>query len=156
VSLIEESDCLRRPLAYLHLYPRFPEQLFESVVTVVAEGNEALYPGVRQHLGAKDTGRVGAVNGAALKADAMQGGLDDDILLGMNRPAYLLPLARGNPLLVPEATQLKAVLQAGGGTIVAGGQDMFVPDSDCPHVVPTTGGALRHHRGYLEKIVIDT
>lgn len=156
LALVQKGYLRRWPLSRLHLYPGFPVQVFISSIAVVAEGNGAFYSSVNEYLSTEDTGRVCAVDGATLETNAMKGSLDDDILFGMNCPADLLPLTRGNPLLIAEATQLKAVFQTSSGPIITSGQDMLVPDSNSSHMVSKAGGALRHHRGYLEEIVIKT
>jgi len=105
----------------LKLYFGFPEQVYEGIVGVVAKGDEALYPGIDQHLSTKDARTVGAVDGGAFETDAVKRGLYDDILLGMNTTAYFMPGSRFYAHLVPEAAQFKAVFEAGGSPVVAGG-----------------------------------
>ncbi len=53
---------------------------------------------------------MGTVNGTPLKIDTVETGLDDDILLGMNAPAYFLPVPRRYIQFIPKATKLEAVL----------------------------------------------
>lgn len=45
-----------RFLMQAKLYSRFFEQVPEGVIGVAAEGDEALYPGIDQHLGAEYAG----------------------------------------------------------------------------------------------------
>jgi hypothetical protein len=58
----------------------------------------------------------------------VQGRLDDGVLLGVHRPAKLVAGARGHALA--SAADQVAVIEAGGSAVVAGGEDVFVPDSE--------------------------
>jgi len=80
-----------------------------------------------------------AVNGTALQADAVQAGLDNDILLGVDAPADFMSCPGGYPQLVPQATNLQAVLGAGRSAIVAGSQDVLVFYRHGANVMPTAG-----------------
>lgn len=111
--LVQKLDRSRRPRPYLHLDADLFEQVNESVVGVLPERNETLHPGVGQHLGAQDAGGVGAVDGGALKVDAVLCRLDDDVLLGVDRPADLVAGARGDAVLVTQAAQFQAIAGAG-------------------------------------------
>jgi hypothetical protein len=62
------------------------------------------------------------IDGAALKADAVEGSLYDYILLGVDAAAYLMPCPRRYPHLIPEAAQLKAISSARRGAIITGRQ----------------------------------
>ncbi|GAH14342.1 unnamed protein product, partial [marine sediment metagenome] len=79
---------------------------------------------------------MGGINGTSLKADAMEGGLYDYILLSMNAPAYLMPCPRWYIHLISQAAKLKTVLKSRRSAIVAGSQDVFIPHCHCPYVVP--------------------
>ena len=57
--------------------------------------------------------------------------------------------AQGQVLIGHEATELEAVFSTGGGTIVACGQYMLVPDGYCSDMVSATGCALSYYRSYL-------
>jgi hypothetical protein len=82
---------------------------------------------------------MGGINGAALKADAMEGGLYDYILLSMNAPAYLMPCSRWYIHLVSQAAKFKAVLKSRWGTIVAGSQDVFILHGHSAYMVAAAG-----------------
>ena len=80
-----------------------------------------------------------AVNRAPLKADTMQAGLYDDVLLGVNTPADFVPFPRWYIQLITEAANLKAVPGAGGSAIIARGQYMFVSDRHGANMMPAAG-----------------
>jgi hypothetical protein len=82
---------------------------------------------------------MGGIDGTPLNADAVEGGLHDYILLGVNAPAYLLPCPRGYTQLIPETAQLKAILKTRRSAVIAGSQDMLVLHCHRPYVVPTAG-----------------
>jgi len=75
----------------VNLYAGFPEQLYKRIIVIPSKADISPYLGIDQHLGTLVTWGVGGIDGAPLKADAVEGSLDDYILLGMNAPAYLLP-----------------------------------------------------------------
>ena len=131
------------------LYSGFMKQIHKGVVSIVAKGYKSFYSGINQHLGTEYAGGVGAVNGRTFQTDAMQGGLDDDILLGMNTSAYFLPGSRFYAQLVPEAAEFKTIFESGGSPVVAGGQYVLVLHCHSAYMVASTGGALRHYRSYL-------
>ena len=56
----------------------------------------------------------------------MIGGLDDCVLLGVQPPAKLVPLARGYARLLTDAAQVQAVSEAARGPVVAGGEDALL------------------------------
>ena len=85
----------------------------------------------------------------------MEAGLDDGILLGVNAAADFMALPGGYAKLVTKAAQLQAIFRTGGSAIVARGQDVFVLHRHGADVVTAAGGALRHHRGYLEEILVN-
>ena len=60
-----------------------------------------------------------AVNGTAFKADAVQCGLDDDVLFRVNRPADFSPCTGRDILLIAQAAQFQTVFQAGRRTVVS-------------------------------------
>ena len=108
---------------------------------------------VDEHLGTKHTGMGGAVKLGPGNAHAMHGGLNDDILLGMQAPAYLVPLTGRDAQLLPQATDLQTVGDPGGRAIVARGQDAFVLDGNGAHLATGAGGALAHHIGDVHEVV---
>jgi hypothetical protein len=92
---------------------------------------------------------MGSINSAALKADAVEGGLYDYILLGVNTAAYLMPGPRGYTELIPETTKLEAVLEAGRSAVITGSQYVLISYRYRPNMVPTAGGALSNHRSHF-------
>ncbi len=92
---------------------------------------------------------MGGINGAAFKANAVEGGLYDYILLSMNASAYLMPCPRGYTELIPETTKLKAVLEAGRSAVITGSQYVLISYRYRPNMVAAAGGALSNHRGYF-------
>lgn len=113
-----------------------------------------LNSGVDQHLGTKHAGMVGTVECAAAKSDAVQSALNNRVLLGMNSPAKFMTLARWNMTLFPETPGFGAMLDARRCAIIAGSQDMLVPDDDRPDLATQTGGPLGYHVGKFHKISI--
>ena len=108
-------------------YPRFLEQVDEGIVGVLAKADEPLYAGIHQHLGAEHAGGVGAVDGGPFQAYSVERCLYYDILLSVDAAAYLVSGPRRYILLIPQAAQFQAVLEAGGGPVVARGQYVLVP-----------------------------
>jgi hypothetical protein len=49
--------------------------------------------GINKHLGADDTGEIGTVEGGAVDGNPMIGGLYNGVLLGVQPPTKLVPLA---------------------------------------------------------------
>jgi len=97
---------------------------------------------------------MSGIYSTALEADAVEGGLNDNILLGVDSPADFMPLPGWYLKLIPETAQLKAVLETSRGAVVTGSQYMLVPDRHRPDMVTAAGGALGDHGGYLEEIFI--
>ena len=106
---------------------------------IAAKADIALDAGIYQHLGAEDTGRMGAINGAPLQADTMKTGLNNYILLGMNGAAYLMPLPRWYVKFISQTAKLKAVLKTRRGAIVTRSQYVFISHGYGPYVMPTAG-----------------
>ena len=88
---------------------------------------------------------MGAVNGASFEADAVHGGLNDNVLFGMNRPADFRPGAGRNILRVAQAAQFQAVFYAGRSAVVTGGEDVFIFYSHRAHMMPQAGAAFRNY-----------
>jgi hypothetical protein len=74
----------------------FLEQTEKTFIVIFAKADESFYSGVNQHLGAKYAWRMGAVNRACLQTDAVKGGLDNNILLGVNTPTDFVSFPRRN------------------------------------------------------------
>ena len=105
----------------LKLYSGFFEQVFERVISIAAEGYEALYFGIYQHLGAEYAWWMCGIDRGASEVNTMERCLYDYILLGMNSPAYFLPGSRFDIHLVPETAKFEAIFDPGGSAVIAGG-----------------------------------
>ena len=138
----------------VYLDAGFAEKLLKRIIGVFGKNNHSFYPGIDHHLGTEDAGGVGAVNGAAVEADAVQGGLDDDILFRVNRAADFGACPGGDVLRVAQTTQFQAIFNAGRGAVEAGGEDMLVFDRHRAHMVPETGAALGNYRSDFQEIFI--
>jgi len=81
---------------------------------------------VDEHFKADTAGQGGAEQDTAINANAMKGSLNNDILFGMETSAQLMPLSRGDILLVADAANILAVGKTGGNTVIAGCQNPFI------------------------------
>ena len=93
----------RGSFLYIKFYASFFEQVYKEVqvyecarrtIVILTKADISLYLGVDQHLGTLSAWRMCAINSAPLKADAMETGLYDYILLSVNPPAYFRILCR--------------------------------------------------------------
>ncbi len=109
---------------FYYFHPRLLQEIQRRPVRIALLVDHLGDAGVDHHLGAEDAGLVGAVEGGALNADAVQRRLDDGVLLCMHRPAQLMAGARGHVLA--SAAHAVAVLQACRSAVVAGGEDALV------------------------------
>jgi len=105
----------------LKLYSSFFEQVFERVIGIAAEGYEALYFSIHQHLGAQYAWWMCGIDRGVCEVNAMKGCLYDYVLFGVNSPAYFLPGSRFDIHLIPEAAKFKAIFDPGGSAVIAGG-----------------------------------
>jgi len=105
----------------LKLYSGFFEQVFERVISIAAEGYEALYFGIHQHLGAEYTRWMRGIDCGASEVNAMKRCLYDYILFGVNSPAYFLSGPGFDIQLIPEAAKFKAIFDPGRSAIIACG-----------------------------------
>jgi len=137
--LIQIAYLGRRSFVYVKFYASFFEQVYKGIIIIPAKADISLYPGVHQHLGTEYTRCMCCIDGAPLKADTMETGLYDYILLSMNAPTYFLSRPRWYMKLIPETTKLKAVFKASRGTIVTRSQYVFVSYCHCSYVVTATG-----------------
>src|SRR5512140_1800446 len=85
------------------LEARFSEHFLGKLVGVAVFKDEVLDACVDDHLGADAAGLVRAVEGGAVDVRPVLGRLDDRVLLGVEPAADLMPLARGDAELFPEA-----------------------------------------------------
>ena len=107
-------------------------------IFIQAIGNRVDKPGdagIDQGLGAVQAGEVGHITCAAAGGNAMQGGLDNGIGLGVDG-AHTMPIDQQVPDLI-------TVGLAGGGAIEAGGQDALLIDKDTADKCAITGAAFR-------------
>lgn len=81
---------------------------------------------IDEHFKADTAGQGGAEQDTAINANAMKCSLDNDILFGMEASAQLMPLSRGDALLVADAANIFAVRKTGGNTVIAGCQNSFI------------------------------
>ncbi|GAG00196.1 unnamed protein product [marine sediment metagenome] len=70
-----------------------PKQVYEGIIVIFAKANISLYLGIHQHLGTQDTGGMGGIDSAPLKAEAMKASLNDYILFSVNTTAYFMPFS---------------------------------------------------------------
>jgi hypothetical protein len=76
-------------------------------------------------------------------------GLDDDVLLGVYRPAYFMLLTGRDIVVVPETSQFQAVGEASWRAVKAGGQYVHISNSNRSYMVTAAGRALSNNRGYF-------
>jgi len=112
--------------------------------------------GVDQHLGTEHTGLRGGVQRGAFDIDAVARCLDKCVLLGMKSTAQLMLLAGGYAELLTQATAVKAMLDAGGHTVVTSGKQTLVLDDDSAYLAAATGRAARTHMGDVHEVLIPT
>lgn len=93
--------------------------------------------GVDHHLGAQDTGLVGAIEGCAFCANTMKRGLNDCVLFSVYCSAQFMACAAFDAL--PQASHITAVGQASRCTVVTGGEDSFIPDQHSTNLVSKAG-----------------
>jgi hypothetical protein len=79
-------------LKLLYNYLGFLPHLAGQIVGVPPFVHDPDNTGVDDHLGADDTGEVGAVEGGAFDGNSIIGGLDNGVLLGVQPPTELVPL----------------------------------------------------------------
>ena len=86
-------------------------------------------------------------------AHAVHGGLDDDVLFGVQAAADLVALPGRDAHLFAQAARLQTVAHTGGRTVVAGGQDVSVLDGDGAHLATQAGGTLAHQIGDAHEVI---
>ena len=118
----------------------------EGVVAAVDDFGDA---GVDDGFGAVGTGGEGAIEGAAADGDAVGGGLDDGVFLGMDAEAFVEGAAAGGVAGAAGAAAVAAIGDALGGAVVAGGEDLAVTDDNgadaAAEAVAAGGGDFGHH-----------
>jgi len=131
---------------------RFLQHFFGHGVCVSRRVKDATYSCVDNHLGTYGTGQVGTEKGCTLYGNTMISGLNDRILFGMYPSTKLMIFSGGDIQFLPEAPCFKAVFNAGGRTVVSGGQDSFVFYDDGADRSPETCGTPGHQRRDVHKI----
>ena len=139
IELIKAIYLERRPIFHVNLYPGFSKHLPKGIVVIGAETNQAFYPGIYQHLGAKVARRMRAVDGTTLQADAVQGGLYDNVLLGVNTTADFMPRPRRYPQFITQTTAFQTVSETRRSAIITRGQYVFILYRHGADVVPPAG-----------------
>ena len=115
-------------------------------IGVVAGVDHAQDAGVDDHLGAVEAGLMGDVDRAAVDRHAVQRGLDDGVLLGVQR---------AHAVVVHDQTaDVRAVGQAHGRAVVAGGQDALVLDDDRADGGAWAGAAPGHLPGDVHEVFV--
>lgn len=116
------------------------------VVGVSPDIDDALDAGVDDHFGAGEAGLMRDVDHAAVGTDAVEGGLDNGILLGMEC-AHAVAVDH-------QMADFVAVGQAGRRTIVAGGEDAPAADDDGADVGAIAGAARGDGECNLQKVLV--
>jgi len=110
--------------------------------------------GIDDHLGADYTGHCGAIEGGAIDIDAVTGGLDNGILLGVQAAAEFVALSRGDIETFPQAAAGIAVRDAGRYPVVSGGQDIALLDKQSPNLSAQACGTGGNEPGYVHEIFV--
>ena len=97
---------------------------------------------------------VGAVERRALDGDAVDGRLDDGVLLGVDGAAELVALAGGDAQLIAQTADVETVSHAARGAVVPGREDALVAHEDGADLAAQTGGAGRRLTGELEEVLV--
>src|SRR5215203_6377414 len=106
--------------------------------------------GVHDHLHAHQARLMGAVDGGACHGDAVVGGLDDGVLLRVERALAALAAVHD-----PDQTShVLAVGHPGWAAVVAGCQDAFVADYDGPDGEAWACRAGRDLVGYAHEVLV--
>jgi hypothetical protein len=101
--------------------------------------DDMFYAGVDNHFCAQNARLVGAVEGGAGGLDAVNGGLDDRVLLGMDGAAFFVHCAGGNVLGNAHAANIQAMGKASRSAVVTGGQNPIVTNNNGTDFVSQTG-----------------
>src|SRR4030043_1301530 len=106
------------PVDLLDSYLRFFQHLPGQGVGVTLLKNDLLDSSIDNHLRTDDAGMVCAIKGGSPDPHTMIGGLDDGILLCMEPAAELMSFPRGDAQFLAKATNLQAMFQSRGGSII--------------------------------------
>jgi hypothetical protein len=80
--------------------------------------------------------------------------LDYGVLFSVETPAELMTLTGRNPQLFPQTARIEAVGDAGRGTVISRGKNVFVLDENCSHLPAETGRTAGYEMGYFHEIFI--
>lgn len=130
------------------------EQLFRQIVDVIRGVDDLLDASVDENLGTHGTGICRRVDRAVLHRYPEISCLDDRVLLRVDPSAQLVPGPRGDVHLLPDATQLLAVLGSFRGSVVSGGNEPLLLDNDRPHLPSDASGPLRGQKRHLHEIFV--
>jgi hypothetical protein len=128
------------------------EKLKRSVVRIILMIDHPHDSRIDKHLRAQRAGLVGAVESCALDADAVNCRLDDGILLRVHGAAEFVVSAAG--ILGARASVIRAVGQALGNSVIAGGENSFVLDQNRTGVPSQTGGPAGYYLRNLHEVII--
>jgi len=124
---------------------------FIGITLGIDDGGDA---GIDQHLGADDTGHIGAVQCRTIDVDAVPGGLDDGILLGMQTATEFMAFAGRNIKPFPQTTGVVAMADTGRHSIITGSQDVPLLDQNGADLPAQTGGAGSYQAGNVHEVLI--
>ena len=116
------------------------------VVGVSPDIDDALDAGVDDHFGAGEAGLMRDVDHAAVGADAVEGGLDDGVLFGVEGADAVA--------VDDQMADVVAVGQAGRCTVVASGEDASAADDDGADMGAIAGAARGDGEGDLQKVLV--
>lgn len=95
-----------------------------------------------------------AVKRRARGLNAVNGGLDDSVLFGMNRAAFFMHRSRRNVLLLADTADVKAMRQSAGSAVVSRRQNTIVTNDNGADFISKARGALGNGGCDFDKIFI--
>lgn len=98
----------------------FFEERHRIRVGVRFDENDVFNSGVYNHFCAKNTRLMRAVKRCAGGLNPVNRGLNDGVLLGVNRAAFFMHRSGRNVLLVSDTTDIQTMRKASGRAVVAG------------------------------------
>ena len=104
------------------LFNHFKGQWIRIAGLVIDHANA----GIDDHFGTDRTWLVCAKQAGVLDRHTVVCRLDNGILLGMDTPAQFVPLAGRDIQFFPQAANFLAVPDIGRGSVISGGQNLFV------------------------------
>ena len=135
------------------LHPRLPEEFLHGVQErIVPSVDDLADAGVDDQLCAGEARRNGDVYRGALDGVAVQGGLADGVLLGVDAEALLEVRSAFRRMGATRAAAGEAVYDAVGRSVVAGGEYVAVPHDHCGDMSPGAVRARCHHLGDVHEV----